>query len=149
MQSSTHDAYSSGPQVPAGVRTLAVVLLLFGLFAFLGSLFLWGQGFILNLPAAVDLHFPITDLLVNAPASIIAAIGMWRMKPYGYIASQFVAGFYVYASVEIFVTLWQYGADTTGEFLAILIPQVLALTVAIILVTYLWPMRSRFFSSIQ
>ena len=31
---------------PQPVRVLAVVLFLFGLFAFFGSLFLWGQGFL-------------------------------------------------------------------------------------------------------
>jgi hypothetical protein len=29
-------------------------LFLFGLFAFLGSLFLWGQGFLLSFPPGVD-----------------------------------------------------------------------------------------------
>jgi hypothetical protein len=31
---------------PIGVTLLAVVLFLFGVFAFLGSLFMWGEGFL-------------------------------------------------------------------------------------------------------
>ncbi len=50
------------------IRTLAVLLFLFGLLAFFGSLFLWGEGFILEFPTGVDYAFPITDILVNAPA---------------------------------------------------------------------------------
>jgi hypothetical protein len=126
---------------PITVKILAVFLFLFGLLAFLGSVFLWGEGFILNSPADVDLAFPITDILVNAPASIAAAIGLWKMRQWGYVTSQFVAGFYVYASVEIFVHVAQAGPPYAVE---IVVPQVLAVLVAIALVAYLWRIRGQF-----
>jgi hypothetical protein len=131
---------------PAGVKVLSVVLMLFGLLAFFGSLFLWGQGLLFDPPDDIDLSLPIADILINAPASIIAAVGLWRLKRYGFLASQFVAGFYVYASVEIFVHLLQHGAASTAEYWAILIPQVFAVLVALLLVTYLWSIQERFFT---
>jgi hypothetical protein len=126
---------------PIAVKILAVFLFLFGLLAFFGSAFLWGEGFILNPPAGVDLGFPITDILVNAPASIAAAIGLWKTRSWGYVASQFVAGFYVYASVEIFVHVLQAGPPYAVEIVA---PQVLAVLIAIALVAYLWHIRGQF-----
>jgi hypothetical protein len=126
---------------PGPVKALAVLLFMFGLFAFFGSVFLWGEGFILTPPPGIDLGFPVTDILVNAPASIIAAIGLWRMRDWGYVASQFVAGFYIYASVEIFVHVAQEGPPYAPEIVA---PQVLAVLVAIALVVYLWRIRGRF-----
>ena len=126
---------------PTGVRVLALLLLLFGLFAFFGSLFMWGEGFILSFPKGVDYTFPVTDILVNTPASIIAAVGLWRLRRYGYIASQFVAGFYIYASVEIFVHVIQNGPPVPLEIVA---PQVLAVAVAVVLVLYLWRIQRRF-----
>ena len=126
---------------PLGVKILAILLFLFGLLAFIGSAFLWGEGFILNPPEGVDLAFPITDILVNGPASIAAAIGLWKMKQWGYVTSQFVAGFYVYASVEIFVHVAQEGPPYAVEIVA---PQVLAVLVAVPLVAYLWRIRDRF-----
>ena len=126
---------------PLGVKILAIMLFLFGLLAFIGSAFLWGEGFILNPPEGVDLAFPITDILVNGPASIAAAIGLWKMKQWGYVTSQFVAGFYVYASVEIFVHVAQEGPPYAVEIVA---PQVLAVLVAVPLVAYLWRIRDRF-----
>ena len=126
---------------PMAVKVLAAVLFLFGLLAFFGSAFLWGEGFILHPPADTDLGFPVTDILVNAPASIIAAVGLWRMKQWGYVASQFVAGFYVYASVEIFVHAAQERPPYAPEIVA---PQVLAVVVAIALVVYLWRIRGQF-----
>lgn len=122
------------------MRILSVILVLFGIFAFVGSLFLWGQGFLLNPPPDVDLSFPITDILVNAPASVLAGIGLWRRKRWGYVAAQFVAGFYVYASVEIFVHVIQAGPPYPVE---IVVPQVLAVIVAVALVG-LWRVRERF-----
>ena len=123
------------------VRILAIMLFLFSLLAFFGSLFMWGEGFLLTFPQGADYRFPITDILVNAPASMIAAIGLWRMRHYGYVASQFVAGFYIYASVEIFVEVVQTGPPFAIE---IIMPQVIAVAVAVILVVYLWRIQELF-----
>ena len=123
------------------VRILSILLFLFSLFAFFGSLFMWGEGFLLSFPKGVDYRFPITDILVNSPASMIAAIGLWGRRRYGYVASQFVAGFYIYASVEIFVELLQTGPPYPVEIIA---PQVLAVAVGLILVVYLWRIQDSF-----
>jgi hypothetical protein len=126
---------------PAGVSVLVIVVFLFGLFAFFGSLFMWGEGFLLSFPPGADYHFPVTDILVNAPASFIAAIGLWKMKQWGYVAAQFVAGFYIYGSVEIFVMTIQQGPPFPIE---IVVPQMAAVITALFLVFYLWPLRTRF-----
>ena len=128
-------------QLPIGVKILAGVLFLFGLFAFIGSLFMWGEGFLFSFPSGADYRFPITDVLVNAPASIIAAIGLWQGRKFGYVAAQFVAGFYIYASVEIFVMVFQAPPPYPLE---ILIPQVMAMIVAAFLVFYLWWLQESF-----
>ena len=103
---------------------------------------MWGSGFILSFPKGVDYAFPVTDILVNAPASITAAVGLWRLKPYGFIAAYFVAGFYIYASVEIFVRVFQGGPPFAAE---ILVPQILAVIVAIALIIYLPKKQELFF----
>ena len=126
---------------PVAVKVLAGVLFLFGLVAFFGSLLLWGQGFILRPPASMDLSYPVTDILVNAPACLVAAVGLWHCRAYGYIASQFVAGVFIYASVEIFVQVAQ---GSLAKDVAILLPQVLAVAVALLLVFYLWRIRAIF-----
>lgn len=126
---------------PKPVKVMAICLFLFGLLAFFGSVFLWGEGFILQAPAGVDLDFPVTDILVNAPASILAAVGLWKLRRYGYVAAQFVAGFYVYASVEIFVMVAQEGPPYPVE---IVFPQVLAVILAAALVLYLWRIQDLF-----
>ncbi len=126
---------------PLFLKVLSILLMLFGLAAAFGSLFLWGKGFLLAFPAGVDYAFPVTDLLVNAPASILAAVGLWGMRRYGYAAAWFVAGFYVYASVEIFVQVAQ---GTLPGDPAILLPQILAVAVALALIVSLPMLQERF-----
>jgi len=126
---------------PVPIKILSILLFLFGVFAFVGSMFLWGEGFILSFPEGVDYSFPIADILINAPTSIIAAIGLWKLKRYGFVVSQFVAGFYIYASVEIFVKIFQGALPNLPE---IIFPQILAVIVAFFLVFYLWRVKDLF-----
>lgn len=128
-------------KTPLPVRILASILLFFGLFAFFGSLFIWGEGFILDPPAGVDIAFPLTDILVNAPACLVGAFGLWKLKRFGYPASQFVAGFFIYASVYIFVEVFQAGRPYPLE---ILLPQFAAVITAVVLVVYLYRIRYLF-----
>jgi fucose 4-O-acetylase-like acetyltransferase len=126
---------------PPLVKVLAILLFIFGLFAFFGSLFLWGEGFLLDAPPGVDIAFPVTDILVNAPACLITSYGLWKLKSFGYPASQFTAGFFIYASVYIFVEVLQGGPPYPLE---ILLPQALAVATAIVLVFYLYRVRDLF-----
>jgi hypothetical protein len=128
---------------PLSLRILSILLFIFGLFAFVGSLFIWGEGFLLTFPEGVDYTFPLTDILVNTPASIIAAIGLWTLKPFGYPASQFVAGFYIYASAYIFLEVLQGGPPYP---LQIVLPQVLAVIIAMGLIVYGWRYRELFYN---
>jgi len=126
---------------PLPIKMLAILVFCFGLLAFFGSLFLWGEGLIFQFPKGVDYSFPIADLLIHAPAAMIASIGLWKLKRYGYVAAQFVAGFYIYVSVEIFVKVAQGGPPYALEIVG---PQVLAVLVALGLVFYLWRVQDLF-----
>lgn len=123
------------------VKTLALLLILFGIFAGIGSLFLWGQGFLFAFPRDIPLATPIADFFINFPASVLAGVGLWRMRRFGYVAAQFVAGFYLYASVLIFVEMFQGELPSSPEIWG---PQGLAVLVGLALVVYLWPLRDRF-----
>ena len=128
-------------KTPTSVKIIAVLLIILGLFAGFGSLILWGQGFLFNFPGDVKLATPIADFFINFPLSVIAGIGLLRMRKYGYAASQFVAGIYIYASVLIFVDMFQGELPSSPEIWA---PQALAVVIGLILVFYLWQLRDRF-----
>ncbi len=129
------------PGRPLPITFLAVLLVLFGILAFVGSAFLWGQGFVLDAPEGTDFAFPVTDILVNAPASWLTAAGLWKLRRFGYLGSYFVAGFYIYASVYIFVEVFRSGPPYPIE---IVVPQILAILVAIALLVFPDRYRDRF-----
>lgn len=126
---------------PLMVKVLAVILILFGLFAGAGSLMLWGQGFLFAFPKDVSLATPMADFFINFPVSVLAGVGLWHMRFYGYIAAQFAAGFYIYASVLIFIDMLQVKLPLSPE---IWVPQTAAVIVGLLLVFFLWRVRDRF-----
>ena len=126
---------------PVIIKILAALFFLFGLAALFGSLFLWGEGFILNFPEGVDLGLPAADILINAPASILTAIGLWGMRSWGKYMAWFTAGFYLYASVEIFVHYAQLGELSN---MAITLPQAVAVLAAVVVMSVSWKYRDRF-----
>lgn len=126
---------------PRIITVLAVTLFLFGLLAVVGSVFMWGEGFLLDFPEGVDIAFPVTDILINAPASLIAAVGLWKLRRYGYLAALFVAGFYLYAQVYITVEVIAGSLPFTAEIVG---PVVLAVLAAIGLLIFPERYRERF-----
>ena len=127
--------------MPVIIKILAALFFLFGLAALFGSLFLWGEGFILNFPVGVDLGLPAADILINAPASILTAVGLWGMRRWGKYMAWFTAGFYLYASVEIFVHYAQLGELSN---MAITMPQSVAVLAAVVVMVISWKYRNRF-----
>ena len=123
------------------VKLLAGLLILLGGFAGVGSLMLWGQGFLFAFPADIPLASPMADFFINFPLSVLAGIGLWRMRQYGYVAAQIVAGFYIYASMLIFVDMFQGRLPASPEIWG---PQAFAVLMGLVLIFYLWPMREKF-----
>lgn len=132
--------------IPRKVKAISVVLFVFAVFALLGSAFMWGEGFILSFPPGADYRYPVADLLVNVPATLVAAVGLWKARLWGWAAAQFVAGFYVYAQVEILVEVAQGELPVSAP---ILVPVVLATATAAVLVLYLWRVREVFVTAPQ
>lgn len=126
---------------PRPLKALSVVLFLLAVFAFVGSAMLWGQGPVWSPPDGVSIALPLADMFVNAPATLVAAVGLWRLRRYGYVAGYFVAGIYLYASAFIIVEALE---TRPADFWAILIPQLLAVMVGVALLLYLPRARSLF-----
>ena len=122
------------------IKILGLVFFLFGIFAIAGSVFLWGEGIYFAFPGDVDLALPSADIFVNGPASILAGLGLWRMKKWGFAIAWFTAGIYLYASVEVLVWALQEGNLSS----AIVIPQALAVIAALTLMFTSWKKRDQF-----
>lgn len=121
-------------------KILGILFFLFGILAIFGSVFLWGEGFYFDFPADTDLALPTADILINGPASILTGLGLWKTRKWGYAMAWFTAGIYLYASVEIFVWGFQ-ERNLTPE---IVVPQALAVLVAVIVIYTSWKKRDQF-----
>jgi len=132
------DAKGSTPWV---IKVFSIQLIVLGGFAGLGSLMLWGQGFLFAFPKDVPLASPMADFFINSPLSVLAGIGLWRMRQFGYVTAQIVAGFYIYASVLIFVDMFQGRLPSSPEIWG---PQAYAVLMGLGLIFCLWPLRKQF-----
>lgn len=132
------DAKGSTPWV---IKFFSIQLIVLGGFAGLGSLMLWGQGFLFAFPKDVPLASPMADFFINFPLSVLAGIGLWRMRQLGYITAQIVAGFYIYASMLIFVDMFQGRLPAGPEIWG---PQAYAVLMGLGLIFCLWPLRKQF-----
>lgn len=126
------------------LRFLAIVLVLFALGALWGGLTLYGTGSVLAAPEGVNIGLPVADILVNAPASLLTAVGLWGLFSWGVVMAWFTAGFYLYASVEIFA---HYLVEGPPYDPAIFLPQALAILVAFALLITSWLYRHLFVES--
>lgn len=131
----------SSLSAPTPLKIVVGILFIFGLFAFVAGVTLYGMGFILTPPPDADLSYPVADTLVNGPACVLAAIGLWRLRKWGYALGWFVAGFYIYASVEIFAAFLHAGPPYLPE---IFVPQTLAVLLALALMRVMWRHRDAF-----
>ncbi|NBV13450.1 MAG: hypothetical protein EBS07_05185 [Sphingobacteriia bacterium] len=51
-----------------------------GLFAFVGSLFCWGEGWLFEQTNLLNIILPLADLILTAPLSILTAYGIASQK---------------------------------------------------------------------
>lgn len=121
-------------------KVLGILFFLFGILAIAGSVLLWGEGLYFNFPTSIDLALPTADIFINGPASILTGLGLWKTRKWGYAMAWFTSGIYLYASAEIFVWAVQEG-NLTPE---IVVPQALAVFVAVIVMYTSWKKRDQF-----
>lgn len=121
-------------------KVLGILFFLFGILAIAGSVLLWGEGFYFKFPTDIDLAMPTADIFINGPASILTGLGLWKTMKWGYAMAWFTSGIYLYASAEIFVWAVQEG-NLTPE---IVVPQALAVFVAVIVMYTSWKKRDQF-----
>jgi hypothetical protein len=123
------------------IQAIALILMFFGLLAFIGSLFMWGEGFILPIKMGLDYSYAIPDILINAPISIIAAIGLWNKRNIGFIFANIIAGIYVYVSTNILVRVLQSG---TPYIFSLLFPPIISIGLMGLILIIIWKNRKSF-----
>jgi len=88
--------------------------------------------------AAVTYGFLIGDLLYSAPLLLLAALGLWRRRSWGWLAAQMASALWIYSMT---IVLLRDACTTMSPGGLLFIPFVL---VAVWAVPYLWARRREF-----
>lgn len=88
-------------------RVFAILFGLTGIFAIVGGMFSWGEGWILDHFQYIDATIPALDLLLTGPFSIMTAWGLQQHKPWGYTLGLITVGIYLFGSAEVYVMMIQ------------------------------------------
>ncbi len=99
-----------------------------GLFAIVGSLFCWGEGWLFNQFNLSNGLIPLADLILTTPLSLIAAYGLWFKKVWGVYIGLLTSGIYIFGSVLVFITVIWKGSPYPVQ---LIIPPVAGLLIAI------------------
>jgi hypothetical protein len=81
-----------------------------GVFAIVGALYTWGNGPIYLQKDLLTVLIPWADLLITGPLSLLAAIGVWRRKSWGFLLGLMACGMYLFGSALVYVSLLWNGA---------------------------------------
>ncbi|MFW9991004.1 MAG: hypothetical protein ACFFD4_02980 [Candidatus Odinarchaeota archaeon] len=121
--------------IPKPAKLLAFSLFATGIFAAAGALYTWGDGLLFTASPGTDLSIFIPDLVIAAPASLLAAIGYWHLRRWGIFAGLFVTGTYIYGSIAVYVMVLQSGPPYD---LTLIIPPVFGISLSLALIFWTW-----------
>jgi hypothetical protein len=99
-----------------------------GVFAIIGSLFSWGEGWLFNQFNLSNGLIPLGDLILTAPLSLIAACGLWFKKVWGIYTGLLTSGIYIYGSLLVFISVVWNGRPYPIQ---LIIPPIFGLSIAI------------------
>lgn len=93
----------------------ALFFLLTGIFAIVGSLFTWGDGWLFSQSDLLKSLIPLADLIVTGPISIISAFGIWNQKRWGIYLAMMCSGIYIFGSALVYIMLVWKGSPYPPE----------------------------------
>jgi len=122
-----------------GVRILAVIVLVLGLM----MIGYWTAFIKQGMPLE---GIPIASEIVTALTALVAALGLYRMKRWGYVISLVVAGMWIYAVVSGFQFVATEGLDFSSPIGARLdlLAFIIVLLFSLFLIGYLGKRRELF-----
>ena len=105
-------------------KLFALLFFSTGIFAIVGSIFTWGEGWLFIQPHKCNTLLPWADLILTAPLSLTAAYGIWARKKWWRVIGSMTCGVYLFGSVLVYLQIfWEYEPFT----LQLLIPPVFGL----------------------
>jgi len=118
-------------------RIFSLLFFTTGLFAFVGSLFCWGEGWLFEQTNLLNIILPLADLILTAPLSILTAYGIASQKYWGIYLGIFTSGIYSLGSILVFILVIWNGSPYP---LQLIIPPIFGLSISILYV--IWVLKN-------
>ncbi|MEL6672855.1 MAG: hypothetical protein AAFR61_11710 [Bacteroidota bacterium] len=83
----------------------ALFFLLTGIFAMVGGIFTWGEGWVFSQAEGLAVLIPLADVLCAGPVSLLAALGLFRNKKWGLSLGLLGSGMYLFGSVQVYILI--------------------------------------------
>lgn len=80
-----------------------------GIFALVGSLFAWGEGWLFDPANLYDHSLALADLILSTPLLLLAAWGLFQKKRWAGPLGLVVVGILLLGSVLVYLDLWLLG----------------------------------------
>ncbi|MHA2104540.1 MAG: hypothetical protein ACW981_14020 [Candidatus Hodarchaeales archaeon] len=122
-------------------KIFASSLFLTGIFALVGSLYTWGDGFLFSALPGTDLSLFVADLIITTPFSFISAYGFWNLRRWGLYLGWFTAGVYIYGSAIVYIMVLQQGPPYPMD---LVIPPVFGIIISGGLMIWSWKNQKLF-----
>lgn len=87
-------------------RLFAWLFLSTGIFALVGALFTWGEGWLFYQKDLTISLILLADLICTVPLSLLASYGIWAKKNWGIHLGLVTSGVYMFGSVQVYIMIF-------------------------------------------
>lgn len=87
-------------------RLFAWLFLSTGVFALVGALFTWGEGWLFYQKDLMISLIPLADLIFTVPLSLFAGYGIGAKKNWGIALGLVTSGVYMFGSVQVYIMVF-------------------------------------------
>ena len=98
-----------------------------GVFAIIGALFSWGEGWLFSQKNGCVRLVQMADLVVAGPISLLAAWGLFLKKRWGIASGLMASGIYVFGSALVYIQVFGQG---TPYPLRLVVPPIFGMAIA-------------------
>ena len=116
-------------------KILSFSLYATGIFALLGALYTWGDGFLFSASPETDISIFLADLLITAPISFVAGYGIGNQKKWGILAGWMIAGIYIYGSMLVYISVLQQNPPYPVD---LIIPPIFGMVLSLGILIWSW-----------
>ncbi len=106
----------------------ALLFLSTGVFAIVGALFTWGEGWLFAQKYGCARLIPMADLMVAGPISLAAAFGIFLKKHWGIAFGLMASGIYIFGSALVYIQIIEQGQPYP---LRLVVPPIFGMGIAV------------------